>query len=116
MIILTSVNRTFDSNVEPGDIFKLTVSDCMGHQVIISETITVYTIINYVAAYRFALEDGTCPGFHLCGIFGNKDHLPKEIFKAKHIDDLSPKKRRKFMETVGAIDFRNDQKVFRQDD
>lgn len=101
MIVLTSVNeeRVFDT--EPGDIFQLTVRDMMGSEVLISEEITCYRLIDFIASYRFCLEDGTCPGFHLCGIFGSRAELPKEIKQAVRIEDLTEKQHANLVKSVG---------------
>ncbi len=100
MIVITSLSK-ITKYVCVGDTFNLTISDGMNHEVIIKEKITVTKKINFIASYRFALEDGTCPGFHLCGIFGNRNELPKEIREAKMFDDLTKKQRKKFVKSVG---------------
>ncbi len=74
MIIITKLLDTV-RRVYPGDSFNLTISDDLGCQILISEEITVAKTIDFIASFRFALEDGTCPGFHLTGIFANKDEL-----------------------------------------
>ena len=102
MIVLTSVNLQ-SKYVCKGDTFRLTVDDAMGSQVMIEETITEDKEINFIASYRFALEDGRCPGFHLCGIFGNQDELPEEIRNAKMLDDLTPEQLGNFIRTVGTV-------------
>lgn len=100
MIVITSLSK-ITRYVYGGDTFNLTISDGMNHQVIIKEEITLTKKIDFIASYRFALEDGTCPGFHLCGIFGNRKELPEEIKNAKMIDDLSKKQRKNFIKSVG---------------
>ncbi len=100
MIVITSLSE-LTRHVYAGDTFNLTISDGLNHEVIIKEEITVTKEINFIASYRFALEDGTCPGFHLCGIFGNRKELPKEIREAKMFDDLTKKQRKKFTKSVG---------------
>lgn len=100
MIVITS--ERFDRFcVAPTDRFCLTVSDSLGAKIIIDEEITVNRTIDFVASYRFALEDGTCPGFHLAGIFGNKAELPIEIVNAKRLSDLTPEQLENFTRTVG---------------
>lgn len=100
MIVITSLSE-ISRHVCQGDTFNLTIHDGMHHEVIIKEEITVTKEINFIASYRFALEDGTCPGFHLCGIFGNSKELPKEIREAKMFDDLTRKQQKKFVKSVG---------------
>jgi len=63
----------------PGDTFNFTVKDSLGCEVVIREEITSRKLIDFIASFRFALADGTCPGFHLTGIFGCKSELPDEI-------------------------------------
>lgn len=100
MIVLTTKSDTYRT-VLPGDEFHLIISDALGSEVVVKETITEHKIINYVAAYRFTLEDGSCPGFHLSGIFGNKESLPKEIKEAIHWEDLPWDKKKNFLRDVG---------------
>lgn len=102
MIVLTSVS-TYSRHVMPTDVFSLKIEDEMGCEIIIEEQIIVHKIINFIASYRFALEDGTCPGFHLCGIFGNQDELPKEIVNAHRLEDLSDEQYRNFCSSVGTF-------------
>lgn len=100
MIVITSLNETARF-VAPGDTFNLTIEDGMKCTVLIKEKITVYKEINYIASFRFALEDGSCPGFHLTGIFANKKELPKEIAEGVMFDDLTPAQKDKFVKSCG---------------
>ncbi|MBE9546145.1 MAG: hypothetical protein IMF10_01455 [Proteobacteria bacterium] len=106
MIVITClVNRTY--HVCPGDEFNLTVRDNYTKpganisEVIIREVITVTKIINFIASFRFCLEDGTCSGFHLAGIFANKDELPREIREAKKLTDLTDEQYKNFTKSLG---------------
>jgi len=101
MIILTSRTDHTAHAVVPGDMFRLTIKSENFEDVVISEDITEAKVINFYASYRFALEDGTCVGFHLCGIFANKKSLPKEILEAKTIEDLTPSQRENFIRSCG---------------
>lgn len=100
MIVITSLNQN-PIYVCAGDTFQLTITDDMDCQVVISENITTQKTINFTASYRFALEDGTCPGFHLSGVFANKDELPKELADAKMLDQLTETQYENFARTVG---------------
>lgn len=100
MIVITSLNDT-PIFVIPGDKFHLTLSDAMGCEIIIREEITVKKEINFIASFRFALDDGTCPGFHLTGIFANKDELPIEIQNAIMFEDLTIDQQKRFVNSVG---------------
>jgi len=100
MIVITSLNES-ERYVEARDLFTLTITDNMGSKVLVSEEVTETKTINFMASYRFALEDGTCPGFHLCGIFGNKNELPKEMREAVKLEDLTEEQRANFIRTVG---------------
>jgi hypothetical protein len=100
MIIITSLN-TQSRWVGPGDEFRLTIRDGLDCEVVIREIVTVGKEINFVASFRFALEDGTCPGFHLIGVFANKDELPKELKEAKFLEDLTPKQYLNFTKSIG---------------
>lgn len=100
MIVVTSVNNSRRHLIE-GDEFCLTVTDAMGCEVMIRETITVAKVIDYIASYRFALEDGTCPGFHLSGVFANQAELPEELRNAKLLEDLTPEQYANFERSVG---------------
>ena len=100
MIVITSMqDRQF--HLVPGDRFQLQVTDITGATVVIDEAITVAKTINYIASFRFASEDGTCQCFHLCGVFGDKAELPKEIMAAVRFEELSPEQRENFLGTVG---------------
>ena len=100
MIVLTSVTKS-NRRVMPVDVFCFTVADCTGSEVLIQETITVTKNIDYIASFRFALEDGTCPGFHLMGIFANSEELPTEIKNAVLFEDLTVRQRIKFVNSLG---------------
>lgn len=100
MIVITHLNRT-PRVVFPGDYFNLTVSDKFGCEVVIREEITVAKTLDFIATFRFALEDGTCPGFHLTGIFANSQELPVEIQNAVMIEDLPPDKYQRFVSSCG---------------
>lgn len=102
MIVITRLVET-PRHLLPGDEFRLTVKDALGSTVVITETITVAKVIDFIASFRFALEDGTCPGFHLTGVFANKAELPQELRNAKMFDDLTPEQRRNFERSVGVI-------------
>lgn len=98
----------------PGDQFCLSVSDDLGSKVVIKETITKETMIDFVAAFRFANEDGTCEGFHLTGIFAQRRKLPKEIREAVQFDDLTPEQRQNMIDSLG-IDFKTlEQREFKK--
>ena len=100
MIVITRLSEVA-RYVVPGDEFHMTIQDEIGCEVIIREVITVSKIINFIASFRFALEDGTCPGFHLTGIFANKDELPIEIKNAKRLYDLTKEQLENFKKSVG---------------
>lgn len=102
MIVITSLNRS-KKYAMPGDRFILTITDDFGAECTINEEVTVNRLIDYVASFRFALEDGTCPGFHLTGIFANSKELPEEIKNAVMFEDLSPDQRVRFKESVGVV-------------
>ena len=109
MIVITTLSRT-PRNVCPGDVFNLTIIDDLECKVIICEQITVSKVIDFIASFRFALEDGTCPGFHLTGIFANSKELPKEIQDAVMLEDLTKKQYENFKKSVG-IDLEKDGNV-----
>lgn len=100
MIVITNLDET-PRHVISGDQFLMTIEDEMGYEVIIREKITTSKTINFIASFRFALEDGTCPGFHLTGIFGCKSELPKEIREAKMLSQLTKEQLANFERTVG---------------
>jgi len=100
MIVITSLS-TLARHVLPGDEFHLTICDSIGCDVVIQEVITVSKTIDFIASFRFTLEDGTCPGFHLTGVFANKAELPKELKEAKMLEDLSPEQYTNFVNSVG---------------
>lgn len=100
MIVITTLNR-MPRNVCPGDVFNLTITDDLGCDVIICEEVTVSKVIDFIASFRFTLEDGTCPGFHLTGIFANSKELPKEIQDAVMLEDLTEEQYKNFEKSVG---------------
>lgn len=100
MIVITRLIET-PKFLVPNDEFCLRVSDVTGCEVVITERVTVTKVIDFIASFRFALEDGTCPGFHLTGVFANKAELPKELREAVLIEDLSPEQYANFVRTVG---------------
>lgn len=100
MIVITSLNSVARC-VCPGDSFNLTITDGTGCQVVISETITEYKTIDFIASIRFALDDGTCPGFHLMGVFACRSELPKELQNAVMFEDLTPDQQERFRRSVG---------------
>lgn len=100
MIVITSKSDIVRC-VTPGDEFHLTITDALGSEVIINENITVSKIIDFVASFRFALDDGTCPGFHLMGVFACKSELPKELQDAVMFEDLTEQQQKKFLDSVG---------------
>jgi hypothetical protein len=85
----------------PGDEFHLTIKDGLNYEVVISEKITVNKVIDFIASFRFALEDGTCPGFHLMGVFACKSELPEELKNAVMLNDLTKKQYANFAKSVG---------------
>jgi hypothetical protein len=100
MIVITSFsNRTF--SLSKGDIFSLNVRDGTGCEVVLKEEITCDKVINWVATFRFATEDGVVAGFHLMGIFGVKDELPEEFSTAVHFKDLPRWKQENFVRSCG---------------
>jgi hypothetical protein len=100
MIVITHLDNKV-RRVDPGDKFHLTITDDTGCEIVISEEITVSNIIDFIASYRFALEDGNCAGFHLCGVFANKKSLPVELKNAKMLNELTEKQLNNFKKTVG---------------
>lgn len=100
MIVITKLSR-IERYVCPGDEFHLTITDDMGCDVIIREEITVKKVIDFIASFRFAMEDGTCPGFHLTGIFANSKELPEEMQTAKMLEDLTKDQYKNFVDSVG---------------
>lgn len=100
MIVITKLYEG-ERYVCPGDEFQLCIKDDLFCEVLIRETITVSKVINFIASFRFALEDGTCPGFHLTGVFANKDELPKELKDAVMLEDLTPEQYANFAKSVG---------------
>lgn len=100
MIVITKLVEA-PRVVCPGDEFHMTITDGLNCKILISEIITVYKTLDFIASYRFALEDGTCPGFHLCGIFANKTELPIEMRNAVLLEGLTPEQYANFVRTVG---------------
>jgi hypothetical protein len=102
MIILASVRTDLREHVVPGDEVHLTIEDDKsGSKVILREKITVTKVITYMSIFRFADEDGTCNGFHVCGIFAAEDEVPIELRGAKMYDDLTEEQQRNFLATSG---------------
>lgn len=95
MLVLLDV-RTEEYRVVPGDKFSMVIKG----DTLISETVTAAKTINFTATYCFAREDGTCPGVHMCGFFGNAAELPDEIRNVVHYHALPEDKRRRFLESV----------------
>lgn len=102
MIVLTAVRTDLEKHLDEGDIFNMIMRDQTGSEVILTETLKGPQIINYVATYRFADEDGTVRQFHLSGIFGDRDNLPRDIADAVRYDNLEPAVQRRFFDTCGA--------------
>lgn len=100
MIVITSFVET-TRVVTDGDEFQLRISDKTGSEMFIRETITESKVLDYIASYRFALDDGTVVGFHLSGVFANKAELPKELQEAVFIEDLSREQYENFVRTCG---------------
>jgi hypothetical protein len=100
MIVLTEVRRKVFC-VFPGDSFNLSVRGGDGEETIITEEITVTKVIDFIASFRFAMEDGKCLGFHLSGFFGNSKELPQEIRDAKRLKDLTELQHKNFIASVG---------------
>ena len=100
MIVFTSI-ATAARSVAPGDEFALTITDGMGCSVLVTEKITEYKVIDFIASFRFALPDGTCPGFHLMGVFAVKSELPDELANGIRVEDLTEAQRKRFMATCG---------------
>jgi len=102
MIIITSlIEREY--HVCDGDEFHLSIRGVDKENIVISEEINITGIINYIASFRFAQDNGKCIGFNLCGFFGNKDYLPKEIKEAVMVKDLTGEQKANFIETCGTI-------------
>lgn len=100
MIVITKLSKDL-IYVCPGDIFRLTITDDLSHKVIISEKITKTKTIDFIASFRFALENGICPGFHLTGIFANSTELPIEIQEAVMLEDLTKEQYDNFKKSIG---------------
>lgn len=100
MIVITYLD-TRPRHALPGDEFHLRVHDDTGAEVVVRERITVEKVIDFIASYRFALEDGTCPGFHLSGVFACSAELPKELREAVRFEALSDVQRANFIASVG---------------
>jgi hypothetical protein len=108
MIVITKLDDT-PRYVCPGDEFHLTIRDDFLSEVVINEKITVHKTIDFIASFRFALEDGTCPGFHLTGVFACKSELPKELRESVLFENLTPEQQKNFSKSVG-IDIKPTQK------
>lgn len=102
MIVITSLCER-PRKVLAGDEYQLRVTDATGCEVIIRETIAVDKTIDFVASFRFALENGTCPGFHLTGVFACKAELPLELKNAKMLHDLTKEQQANFISSCGTI-------------
>lgn len=101
MIVLISVCER-EYWAEEGDVFRLTVTRHLHEDVIIEEEIVGEPRpINFIASFIFALDDGTCPSYHLCGFFGDKDNLPEEIGNAKNFTELTETQQNNFIKSVG---------------
>ncbi len=100
MIVITHLDER-EFYVYRGDRFQLTISDTMNSTVCIDEEITGKRKINFMASFRFALEDGNCAGFHLAGIFANSKELPEEIKNAVLFKDLTKQQKENFLSSVG---------------
>jgi hypothetical protein len=96
LIILITVKEC-DYTIYPGDTFSLTIND----DIIVSETFTEKRVINYVATFVFAKENGSVLSSNACGIFGNKNDLPEEIKNAVYWEDLPIDKRNNFISSAG---------------
>ena len=104
MIVITKfVEKTFC--VVPGDVFALTVSAHTYEDSVIREEITYTGVIDFIASFRFADDKGRCIGFNLCGFFGNKKFLPKEMQEAKRFEDLTVEQKKNFIDTCGTVLF-----------
>ena len=103
MVILTSVHEGDPRFVIPGDTFRLTVGNRynFGETVILEEEITEAKTIDYYCSFRFARDDGTLVGFHLCGFFGNRNELPDEIRNGVRIQDLTPEQYGNMCRSIG---------------
>lgn len=66
---------------------------------VLSAEVTMDTYVDYYAIYVFAEDDGTVTGNNMCGLFGKKENIPKEIQNATHLDNLTPYQRTKFDRT-----------------
>lgn len=100
MIIITSLS-TKSFRVIRGDKFTLSITDRLGLTIQIEEVINTNKIIDFIATYRFAEKDGSCIGFHLSGIFANKDKLPKEMVEAVLFENLTDSQKKRFVDSVG---------------
>ena len=100
MIVITHKNEN-SKYVCEGDTFRLTIDDKTGHRVIIEEEVKQSKTIDFIASFRFALDDGTCPGFHLMGVFACKSELPEELKNAVMLEDLALKQYNNFVKSVG---------------
>lgn len=104
MIVITRlVEKTYC--VMPGDEFRLTVTEARRENTVISEAITYTGVIDFIASFRFADDKGRCIGFNLCGFFGNKKFLPKEMQEAKRFEDLTTEQKKNFIDTCGTVLF-----------
>lgn len=102
MIVITKVDRT-ERYLCAGDSFNLTISDSTKCEIVISESIITDKMIDFIASYRFTLEDGRCPGFHLCGVFANSSELPIELANAILFENLTDEQQSNFRATIGIV-------------
>jgi hypothetical protein len=101
VIVITTENKGRVFDCPEGTVFTMTVTDGKGKETVIKEEILVHRTIDYFVSFRFALEDGTCTGFHLCGFFGCKHNLPEEIKNAKKLLELTQSQLKTFIATCG---------------
>lgn len=100
MLVLTNVEEKSYS-LRPGDTFQITMEQGTSKEVVLSEEITKQTTINFLALFRFALDDGTCQGRHTGAFMGNKCELPEEIRNAKLFSELTQQQQQNFHESSG---------------
>jgi hypothetical protein len=97
MIVITTECLDKSFHILPGDSVRLSVKG----ECVVEEVFAHKCFVDYMAGFRFALDDGTCVGDHVCGIFADKSRLPEEVRSAKRIQDLTTEQYRNFMRTVG---------------
>jgi hypothetical protein len=102
MIVITKlIEKTY--SVTPGDLFSLTITSDNFEDTVIQEEINYTGEVNFIASFRFADDKGRCIGFNLCGFFGVKEALPREIREAKKFEDLTSEQKKNFIDTCGTI-------------